>query len=82
MSQRQRDDIAILAHIREQHRLSLQSYGRPRVTGFGDPGMGHGCGIAAAAQRLRSSYGSWVAILFKRLSTASSYAWFQGFDEW
>jgi len=32
MSQRQRGDMVILAHIREQHRLSLQSYGRPRMT--------------------------------------------------
>ena len=32
MSQRQRDDMVLLAHVREQHRLSLQSYGRPRVT--------------------------------------------------
>ena len=32
MSQRQRDDMAILAHIREQHRLSLESYGQPRMT--------------------------------------------------
>ncbi len=32
MSQRQRDDMAILAHIREQRRLSLGSYGRPRMT--------------------------------------------------
>jgi transposase InsO family protein len=32
MSQRQRDDIVLLAHIREQHRLSLKSYGRPRMT--------------------------------------------------
>ena len=32
MSERQRDDMVILAHIREQHRLSLQSYGRPRMT--------------------------------------------------
>jgi transposase InsO family protein len=32
MSQRQRDDMVILAHIREQHRLSLESYGRPRMT--------------------------------------------------
>ena len=31
-SQRQRDDLIILAHIREQHRLSLGSYGRPRMT--------------------------------------------------
>ena len=31
MSQRQRDDMVILAHIREQRRLSLQSYGRPRM---------------------------------------------------
>ena len=31
MSQRQRDDMVILAHIREQHRLSLESYGRPRM---------------------------------------------------
>ena len=28
----QRDDMVILAHIRDQHRLSLQSYGRPRMT--------------------------------------------------
>ena len=32
MSQRQRDDMVILAHIREQHRLRLESYGRPRIT--------------------------------------------------
>ena len=32
MNQRQRDDVVILAHIHEQHRLSLQSYGRPRMT--------------------------------------------------
>jgi hypothetical protein len=29
MSQRQRDDMVLLTHIREQHRLSLESYGRP-----------------------------------------------------
>lgn len=32
MSQRQRDDMVILAQIREQHRLSLQSYARLRMT--------------------------------------------------
>jgi putative transposase len=32
MCQRQRDDMVILAHIRDQHRLSLQTYGRPRMT--------------------------------------------------
>jgi len=32
MSQRQRDDMVLLAHIREQFRLSLGSYGRPRMT--------------------------------------------------
>ncbi len=32
ISQRQRDDMVLLAHIREQHKLSLQSYGRPRMT--------------------------------------------------
>ena len=32
MSQRQTDNMVILAHIREQHRLSLQSYGRPHMT--------------------------------------------------
>ena len=31
-SQRQRDDMVHLAHIREQDRLSLQSYGQPRMT--------------------------------------------------
>ena len=29
---RQRRDMMILAHIRDQHRLSLGSYGRPRMT--------------------------------------------------
>ena len=29
---RQREDLVLLAHIREQHRLSLNSYGRPRIT--------------------------------------------------
>lgn len=32
MSQRQRDDMVVLAHIREQNHLSLGSYGRPRMT--------------------------------------------------
>ncbi len=32
ISQRQRGDMVLLAHIREQHRLSLASYGRPRMT--------------------------------------------------
>ena len=31
-SRRQREDMVLLAHIREQHRLSLNSYGRPRMT--------------------------------------------------
>lgn len=32
MNQRQRDDMVLLAHIREQHRQRLQSYGRPGMT--------------------------------------------------
>jgi putative transposase len=32
VSQRQRYDMVLLAHIREQHQLSLGSYGRPRMT--------------------------------------------------
>ena len=32
ISQSQRKDMVLLAHIREQHRLSLGSYGRPRMT--------------------------------------------------
>ena len=32
VSRRQRDDMVLLAHIREQHHLSLGSYGRPRMT--------------------------------------------------
>ena len=32
MNLRQRDDMVVLAHIREQRRLSLSSYGRPRMT--------------------------------------------------
>ena len=32
LSKRQRQDMVILAHIREQYRLSLKSYGRPRMT--------------------------------------------------
>lgn len=31
-SQRQRRDMVLLAHVRDQHRLSLGSYGRPRMT--------------------------------------------------
>ncbi len=31
-SRRQREDMVLLAHIREHHRLSLNSYGRPRMT--------------------------------------------------
>ena len=32
ISPRHREDMVLLAHIREQHRLSLNSYGRPRMT--------------------------------------------------
>ncbi len=32
ISRRQRHDLVVLAHIREQFRLSLGSYGRPRMT--------------------------------------------------
>jgi hypothetical protein len=32
MSRRQRTDMVILTHVREQLRLSLQSYGRPRMS--------------------------------------------------
>lgn len=31
-SRKQRDDMVLLAGIREQHHLSLNSYGRPRMT--------------------------------------------------
>ena len=31
-SRRQRSDLVTLAHIKEQSRLSLNSYGRPRIT--------------------------------------------------
>jgi transposase InsO family protein len=31
-SQRQRTDLVVLAHIKEQYRLSLGSYGRPRMS--------------------------------------------------
>ena len=31
-SRRQRTDLVVLAHIKEQSRLSLGSYGRPRMT--------------------------------------------------
>lgn len=32
MSQSQRKDMVLLAHIRDQFALSLGSYGRPRMT--------------------------------------------------
>ena len=32
LSQRHRDDMVLLAHIRDQHKLSLGIYGRPRMT--------------------------------------------------
>ena len=32
MSQSQRTDMVLLAHIRAQHKLSLGSYDRPRMT--------------------------------------------------
>lgn len=32
LSKRQRQDMVLLAHIREQYHLSLKSYGRPRMT--------------------------------------------------
>lgn len=32
ISQRQRDDMVLLSNIREQHALSLHTYGRPRMT--------------------------------------------------
>ena len=49
VSRRQRDDMGILAHVREQHRLSLQSHGRPRMTGEPrEPGLQAGIGAWAA----------------------------------
>ena len=38
ISNRARADVRVLAHIREQYRLSLGSYGRPRMTPKGDLG--------------------------------------------
>ena len=39
-SRRQRTDMVVLAHIKEQSRLSLGSYGRPRMTeGLKDVGV-------------------------------------------
>jgi len=32
MNQGQRDDMVLLAHIREQHKRSLRGYDRPRMT--------------------------------------------------
>ncbi len=32
MSQHQRTDLVVLAHIREQHRLCMSTYGRARMT--------------------------------------------------
>jgi hypothetical protein len=46
--------------------------------GPSDPGVGHGCGAKATARRLHSSYGSWVAILFQRVSATAVKAWLQG----
>jgi hypothetical protein len=52
---------------------------RPHETGFGDPGVGHGCGTATATQGLHSPYGSRLAILFQRVSASPVKAWLQGF---
>ena len=39
-SHRQRRDMVLLAHIRDQHRSSLGSYGRPRMTEeLNEPGL-------------------------------------------
>lgn len=32
LSKRQRQDMVLIAHIREQYHVSLKSYGRPRMT--------------------------------------------------
>lgn len=41
------DDMGILAHIREQHRLSLHSYGRPRmIEELQEIGLRVGAGLA------------------------------------
>lgn len=58
VSQRQRDDLVLLAHIREQHRLSLGSYGRPRITEELKGGRAErwpsSCGPFDAPERLHS----------------------------
>jgi len=61
MSQRQRGDMKVLAHIREQYGLSLGSYGRPRMTmelkeagldvGDAHPDSGNSTKQACVAQR-------------------------------
>lgn len=47
-----------------------------------DPSVEHGHSFPGAAQRLHSSYGSRIAILFTRLSEVSAPALLQGVDEW
>ena len=62
MRQRQRDDMVILAHIPEQHRLSLESYGRPRMTEELQE-LGVNVGHPLPDRRLRSNLprgGAWV----------------------
>ena len=54
MSQRQRDDLVLLAHIREQHRLSLQSYGRPRMTEELQ-GLGLSVGLSRVGRLMRDN---------------------------
>lgn len=65
MSQRQRDDMVLLAQIHAQHRISLQSYGRPRMT--------------EELQELGLRVGH--TILFTRVSATAVKAWLQDFDE-
>ena len=50
-------------------------------TGSGDPGAGHGRGTAPTTGGLHSPYGSWLAILLKRVSEAPDQARLQGLDE-
>ena len=60
------------------HRLGRQ---QPYEAGSGNPRVGYGRGSTPAVKGLHSSYGSWVAILFQRVSEAPVEARLQCIDE-
>ncbi len=80
---RHRGDMVLLAHIRDQHRSSLGSYGRPgrteELNELGVRRVGHR--PVRAIEGMHSPHGQGQPILFARLPEDPENPWPRGVDE-